>query len=78
MISPHFVEKIEEIFEKSINLFESICCKGSPRNCFFLSDIAKKVFIDCEEIKDEDKGQLFEGNYSSITDELTIRKANYL
>jgi hypothetical protein len=38
-----FIEKLLEIFEKSITIFNEVFCEGNANNLSFLSNIAKKV-----------------------------------
>ena len=73
--SIEFIEKLTEIFDKTITLFDEITYRGCVRNLFFFSHIAKKLDISYYSFYDE-KNTLIEGNVKSITDHLTIRNAS--
>ena len=48
-----FIEKLSKAFDKTITSFDEITCRGSVRNLFFLSHIAKKLDIENSNFNEE-------------------------
>jgi hypothetical protein len=63
------------IFDKRITSFNQIKCEFSVISSRFISDFAKKVKINLENLKDKDQSKILESNDQSVTDELIIQSS---